>query len=175
MMSRSREMTLSALFMALGVLIPFLFHAVGLGPMFLPMFWPLAVAGFFLEAPFPILVGVLTPVLSTMVTGMPPPPILYKMMAELAILTGFVGLLFRRTRLGLFWILCIGVTLSRGIALLGAAVLAPILGLPPGLYALATLVEGMPGVAAMLILLPPVLKRIMHHPIFRRRTDVAGP
>lgn len=175
MISRIRQITWSAVFVALGVFLPFVFHGVGLGSMFLPMFWPLAAAGFFLEAPFPFLAGLLTPLLSTMVSGMPPPPILYKMMAELAILGGCTGLMYRGTRLGIFWILASGLIVSRGAALLGAALLAPVLGLPPGLYAFATLVEGLPGTVAMLVLLPPVLRRLTHHPVFRRRTDVEGP
>lgn len=155
--------------MALGVLIPFLFHTVGLGPMFLPMFWPLAVAGIFLEVPFAFAVGVLTPLLSTMVSGMPPPPILYKMMIELAVLAWIVSNLFRRTRLGLFWGMGIGLVVSRLTALGIAFLLAPVLGLPPRLYAVATFLEGIPGMVTMMVLLPPVLLRLTHQPIFRNR------
>lgn len=172
MTSRTRQMTLSAVFMALGVLVPFLFHTAGLGPMFLPMFWPLAAAGVFLEFPFAVTAGFLTPVLSTMVTGMPPPPVLYKMMVELAILTGIVSVLIRRTRWGLFWIIALGLVGSRTAAWIVALGLAPILGLPPRLYAFAAIVQGIPGMAAMMVILPLVLTRLTGDPVFRRRSDV---
>ena len=173
MTSRTQHITLSALFMALGILIPFLFHGIGLGSVFIPMFWPIAVSAFFLPFSFAIAVGALTPLLSSMFTGMPPPPTLYKMIFELAFLAGCTCLLYRKTRYGIFWLLLFGLVLSRIVALLGAAAIAPILGLPPEFYAVFSLIEGTPGMIIMLVFLPLILKRITNEPILGlRKPDV---
>ena len=161
--------TLGGLFIALGVLIPYLFHIVGLGPMFLPMFWPMVVSGFFLPAVPAILVGLLTPLLSMFITGMPPPPILYRMMLELAVLAGSVSILYRRTRSGLFWLISVGLIGAMGAGLLGAAVIAPLLGWPPEVYAVATFLEGIPGILTILICMPWLVHRIKGEPVWRRR------
>ena len=66
---RSRHIVLSALFITLGLVLPMLFHGLGLGRFFLPMFWPVAASGFFLTAPFCLAVGILTPWVSFLLTG----------------------------------------------------------------------------------------------------------
>ena len=50
-----------------------LFHlAGGMGVVFLPMHLPVLLAGFFLGPRFGLLVGIITPLLSSLLTGMPP-------------------------------------------------------------------------------------------------------
>ena len=74
-MTRSlRQLILGSLFMALGLVVPMLFHGLGLGPMLMPMFWPLALAGYWLSPALGAVVGLCTPALSALVTGMPPVP-----------------------------------------------------------------------------------------------------
>ncbi len=163
---RTQNLTLSAMFMALGVLIPMLFHGVGLGSIFLPMFWPVAACGFFLPVSYAIAVGLLT-----LLTGMPPisPPILYIMMAELTTLAGTIGFFYQRTRWGTFWLLLTGMAVSRIVLYLFAGVLGPIFGLPPKLISIVSVVKGIPGIITMLILIPIVLKKIKHEVLFRSR------
>ena len=162
-------LTLGALFMALGVLIPIIFHALGLGPIFLPMFWPIAVSGFYLPVVPAMIVGCLTPILSMLLTGMPPPPILYRMVWELAILGGCTACLYRNTRTGLMWPLVGGLIIAQIMGLLGAAAIAPLLGWPPEMYALATFLEGIPGSVTILICVPWLLHRLKNESIWRRR------
>ncbi len=171
MNKRTQQMTLSAMFMAFGVLFPMLFHGLGLGSIFLPMFWPVAAAAFFLDAPLAIAVALLAPVLSSMITGMPPvsPPILQVMMAELFFLAAATSLFYTRTRWGIFWPLLIGLLLSRIVLFLTVIALAPLLGLPPTMFSVTMVVQGMPGVVAILILLPIVMNRIKHEPVFSLR------
>ena len=169
MTSRTQHLTLSAMFMALGILIPILFHAVGLGSFFLPMFWPIAAAGFFLPVPFALMTGILTPVLSAMFTGMPPAPILYKMIFELGLLAGTISLLYRKTRIGLFWLALSGTLGALFIALLGAAALAILFDLPPRLYALISVGKGLPGILCILTIVLYVIHRLKSEPIFSSR------
>ena len=62
---------------------------------------------------FSILAGLLTPLLSMMLTGMPPIPICYLIIAELIAITLTIRILFTRSKLGTFWMLLIALALSR--------------------------------------------------------------
>jgi hypothetical protein len=166
---RTHNLTQSALFIALGVLVPFLFHTVGLGKMFLPMFWPIAASAFFLPTSYSMAVGALTPILSSLSTGMPPPPILYKMIAELALFAGTIGMLYRKTSLGIFWLVLSGLFISEIVTLLSAAAIAPMIGLPPELYAIASFIESIPGVVVVMIMIPLIIKKAKGEPIFATR------
>lgn len=166
-------MIYSAFFMALGFLFPIVFHMTGLGKVFLPMFWPLAVSGFYLTWPFAVAVGILTPFVSFLMTGMPPVPILQLMMIELSVMALTICLIYEKTSLGIFWILISGILISRVFTWVAAGWIAPLLGLPSDLYALGKIIEGIPGVVAMLIAVPLLISRIQHVPIFHlRQPDV---
>ena len=171
MKKKTYQLTLSAMFVALGVLFPMLFHGVGVGAVFLPMFWPIAAAAFFLDLPIALVAALLTPLVSSLITGMPPvsPPILQIIALELVVLASTIVLFYRRTRLGLLWPLLIGLTLSRIVLILVVKIFAPILGLPPQLFSLTVVMQGMPGVIAILILVPLIINRIKHEPIFSSR------
>jgi hypothetical protein len=160
---QARDLTLGALFLALAVLFPILFHAAGLGSVFLPMYWPVAAAGFFLPLWPAVSVGMLAPLLSFLLTGMPPvsPPILHIMAAELFCLAGCTSLLHRRTRLGLFWIVLIALASSRAVQFLAARILAPFFGLPADWISIASVLSGLPGAAAILVLVPPAAGRLL--------------
>jgi hypothetical protein len=170
----TRDITLSAAFIASGLLIPLLFHTIGLGATLLPMFWSVAVAGFFLPAPAALLTGILTPPASFLISGMPPPPVLYKMIFELGTLGLCIALLVRNTRLGGFWIVLSGLAASLGAGLVGSACIAPLLGLPPAFYAAASLVQGLPGIAVMLILIPLLIFRLLKIPALTPRKPHDG-
>ncbi len=160
MNSFTRITTLGGMFVSLGISIPLLFHGLGLGALLLPMFWPIAVCGFYLAPGAAVLVGIFTPVLSSLLTGMPPPPILYKMILELALLGWIVSLTRNRYAAGYFVPLLIGLTAALLGGLAGAVLLAPILGLPAAFYSLANLLSSLPGVALMLIALPLLLRKL---------------
>lgn len=51
-MSTAKKLTYSSLFLALGLVVPQLFHLLGgAGPVFLPMHLPVLLAGFYLGGP----------------------------------------------------------------------------------------------------------------------------
>ncbi len=170
-MSNSRYLTLSAMFIALGVLFPIVFHAAGIANIFLPMFWPVAASLFFLPLYFAIGVGVLTPILSFLLTGMPPisPPIIYIMIIELFTLTLIGGLVYKYTRFGVFWVLLLAFVASRFSLFLAVVPLAKMLGLPPGIATIAYLLKGLPGIISVLFFVTIVLQRIKHEPVWRNR------
>src|SRR5512145_658584 len=71
--SATRFIAFSALFLALAILLPIGFHAFGLGGrVFLPMHIPVLLAGFLTGPLSGMLVGLLAPGASHLLTGMPP-------------------------------------------------------------------------------------------------------
>ncbi len=167
---RVRFLTLSALFIALGVVFPILFHALGIGSVFLPMFWPIAVGGFFLPILHAMIVGGVTPFLSFELTGMPPMMVLPVMIPELVTLAFLVSILKRNDRLGGFWILLFALLGSRIVLFLCAGILGKFIGFSGNMVSLAVLLKSLPGCIAMLFFLPIFLSRVTDRPFFWRKT-----
>lgn len=163
---RTQQLILSALFIALGVAFPILFHMAGLGKMFLPMFWPMAAASFFLSIPFVCMISILTPLTSFLLTGMPPMPILQLMMVEIAVMTISICTLYQRSALGAAWLVGIGVLLSRLITYFAAGFIGPLIGLPDDVYSISRILTGIPGVIAIWVIIPILISRIQHIPLF---------
>lgn len=171
MTSRVGNLVQSAVFIALGVLTPLLFHVIGLGSFMLPLFWPVAVSVFFLPVTWTVGIGMLTPVISMLITGMPPFPVLILLVIELPVLTLISGTLFQKTSAGSFISLFTGLVASRFLFLLLAALLAPLLGLPPQMVTVLYLAKSLPGVIGMLIGIPLFVHRFRGITIFRKRTE----
>ncbi len=164
---KTLQLTLCACFMAMGAVVPVFFHQIGLGKAFMPMFWPMAAAGFFITPVLGLWVGLLTPVLSMLLTGMPPVPVLYKMMMELAVLVSVTAMIKKYRSPGVFWNLLIGMIAGLSAGLAGSFLLARIWGLPPAFYAAASMAGALPGIILILIFLPLIISRIIKKPIFK--------
>ena len=68
-----KKMTLSAMFLALAFVMPFLTGQIPqIGSMLCPMHIPVLLCGFFCGAPWGMLVGFIAPLLRSFVLGMPP-------------------------------------------------------------------------------------------------------
>ena len=68
----TRKLTLSAMFMALAFVMPFLTVQIPqIGSMLCPMHIPVLLCGFFCGAPWGLLVGLVTPLLRSAILGMP--------------------------------------------------------------------------------------------------------
>ena len=84
----------TALLLALGVMLPLVFHAFPLGGrIFLPMHIPVFIAGLMLGPISGLIVGAGSPVLSALVTGRPPVYYMVPMIFELATYGVVAGLL----------------------------------------------------------------------------------
>ncbi|MBN2000800.1 hypothetical protein JW935_24840, partial [candidate division KSB1 bacterium] len=169
MHQRTRNITNGALFLALGLILPPIFHMVGLGPVFLPMMWPLAVGVFFLPAAFAVFLAVFTPILSMFITGMPPVPVVYLLMAQLIGLGATAGWYYRATKHGIFWPLLFGLVVSQLLHFVMVIPLADFLGLPPKMASVAYLARGVPGLFSILIIVPILVNRIKKQPLFVNR------
>jgi thiamine transporter ThiT len=93
----TKKMVLAALFLALGLYLPFLTGQVPqIGSMLLPMHLPVLICGFVCGWPYGLAVGFISPLLRTMLFGMPPFPMVAVPMAfELAAYGLLTGLLYK--------------------------------------------------------------------------------
>ncbi len=67
------KLTLSAMFMAMALVLPFLTAQVPqIGSMLCPMHIPVLLCGFFCGAPWGLMVGLVSPLLRSAILGMPP-------------------------------------------------------------------------------------------------------
>lgn len=157
-----RKLAFGGLFVALAILLPIMFHMVGLGQVFLPMHIPVLLAGFFCGPIVGMLVGMVSPILSALITGMPPlmPPVAQMMVVELALYGLLTGFLYERLHLGAY-ISLIGAMVGGRVAygILGYLVL-PIFGfqrIPLWAPLLGAIGRSLPGVIIQLVCIPLVL------------------
>ena len=94
-MKQTRKIVFAALCVAIGVILPMAFHSIpNSGSIFLPMHIPVLVSGFLCGPMLGLIVGIATPVLSSLMTGMPPATILPSMICELAVYGLMTGVIF---------------------------------------------------------------------------------
>ncbi|HHX28438.1 MAG: ECF transporter S component [Bacillota bacterium] len=156
---------LTGLFTAMGIVLPMGFHAVGMGRTFLPMHIPVLLAGIYVGWRSGLAVGVATPALSGLLTGMPPfvPPTAFAMMVELPVYGVLVALFYRRMRLHPAWAVTLAALAGRVVyGLIGYSVF-PLMGLPgvsPLYPVTAGLAASIPGVLLQIVLVPVIVIRL---------------
>lgn len=157
-----RSMVVSAAMAALALVLPIAFHMVGLGSRFLPMLLPLLLNGFLVPLPWAVLTGALVPVISSLATGMPPlyPPVAAEMAFEGAVLGGVAAIIFRGKSARLWPALISAIVAGRLAGFAAAWVLASVFGLPAAFASIAMLVQGLPGVALQLVVVPLTVRRL---------------
>ena len=160
-----RDTVLTGLVIAMGIGFPIALHLTGggdLGRMFLPMFLPLTAGAFLLRPLHAMFAGALTPILSALLTGMPPlaPPIAFLMVGELVVLTGVISVLTTKTHLNMWIILACAVLAERLVLAVLASGLSSAFGLPPQLVTWGSLLMSLPGIALLFIVVPPVVIRV---------------
>lgn len=171
---RIRRVTAGGLSVAMAVLLPMVFHAVGLGKVFLPMHIPVLVAGFTGGPYVGMVVGVVSPLFSAVLTGMPSlmPPVAQMMMVELGIYGLLTGILSRIASLGVYVPLLTAVVAGRAAyGLLGCWVF-PLLGMtriPMWAPLVAAFGESSPGIVMQVMVVPPLIT------LFRKNLRVFVP
>lgn len=156
-----RQITLAGLFIAIGLILPMAFHVLGPGTTFLPMHIPVLMAGFSLGLPMALLVGILTPILSSLLTGMPLIfPVLPFMILELGTYALGTSFLYRTLKWNVYVSLLVTMVLGR-IAAMGAVwvlVNYTTAKLPnPWVFITGAITAGVPGISIQLILIPPIV------------------
>jgi len=155
----SFDYVLAGLLLSASLVLPVFFHLLGLGSAFMPMFYPLALAGFLVSPPLAMVVGFSAPLLSALLTGMPPfyPPIAFIMMAEGLLFTALPRPLQRLLNLSDGLALLVVLLLDRALLFVLVQAMARFMELPPRLLGWAAVVRGLPGLALMLAVLPWII------------------
>jgi len=164
-MNNTKKLTLSALFLALGILLPYVFHATNLGgSIFLPMHIPVLLAGFFVGPFYALAIGAITPIISGLMTGMPPfapVPVAIVMAFELAAYGFFAGLFYEKLRINPIFSLVLAMICGRIVTGLVIFVLVAAFGfnkLNPVAYVWGSLATSWPGILIQLVLIPAVVE-----------------
>lgn len=150
------------MFLALALALPAAFHAAGLGSSFLPMFYPLVMAGFIIDWPVSAAVGFLAPLASAVLTGMPPfyPPIAFIMAVEGVVLTGIPAFLYRKRGLAVLPVLLIALLCDRVVLFAAAVLVSRWIGLPGDVLGPASVIHGLPGLALIIAVLPTMIRKV---------------
>jgi len=167
----------AGLLVALGILIPFVTgHGFGMaGNILLPMHFTVLLSGFLLGPQGGLLVGVMTPILSSLLTGMPPAfPMLPAMVGELGTYGLATGALWQRGK-GLYISLLGAMVLGRVVHALLMACFIAWQGKAIGFSLLFFLVQGIPGTVLQLVLLPVILRRLGLERPAATETDLCRP
>lgn len=170
-----RAMVVSAVMAALALTLPVAFHAVGLGSRFLPMLLPLLLNGFLVPARWALLAGLVAPWISALATGMPPiyPPVAASVSLEAGVMALTAALLYRPGERNVFLALIPAVLIGRGTSFAVTWWLAELFSLPAAISATAQTMQGLPGVALELTVIPLVVRMLEKRrgPLFEWRFD----
>ena len=162
---RARELALAGMLGALGLLLPIGFHALGWGgKVFLPMHLPVLAAGFLVSPATAVTLGVVVPLLSSLLTGMPPlaPPVAALVALELAAKAGLASVLYRTLRLPMWVVLPVVILADWGVlavAVWWGAALFEIKGSVPNYVAGAVLLS-LPGTILQLAIVPAMVAAV---------------
>lgn len=147
--------------MAISIVMPTVFHFAGPqgGKMFLPLFWGVAMAALLLPVKYAVMVAVFAPVLSHLISAMPPIPMLYFMLAELFIYACMISVL--KNKLSAPAVILVGLIVSRMCYIVIVSLSAMFWQLPPAFTGLTVLLGGvlisLPGIIAQAIIIPTIL------------------
>ena len=163
-MSHIKRLSITALCIALCYVLPIAFHAVGLGSILSPMHIPVLLCGLVCGGGYGALCGLLGPILSSLISGMPPALMLVRMIPELCTYGLVAGLAMRYIRCGSLWgdtYISLAIAMIAG-RIVGGIATAIFFAVTSGTYSIALwatgyFVESRPGIVAHLVLLPVVV------------------
>jgi len=164
-MKNIKSLILSALFLALGIILPFFTGQIPeIGSMLLPMHLPVLLCGFACGWPYGLAIGFITPLLRSLLFSMPPMfPKAVAMALELAAYGTLAGLFYRllpQKNTARIYLSLISAMIGGRIVY--GLVCIPLMGIAKVPYSFeifiaSTVIEALPGILLQLILIPIVL------------------
>lgn len=160
-MSVSKRVVYTGLFLALGLILPQLFHFLPVpdaGKIMLPMHIPAILAGYFLGSKSGMTVGFLSPVLSSLMFGMPPALTMPIMAVELLVYGLSAGILGKKIK-NIYLSLILVMICGRIASGLMYVIFINILGITKLNMAMfiGSLSTGLPGIVLQLVVIPPMI------------------
>lgn len=171
----TRHMIIAAVMIALGIVLPMTFHSFpDGGKVFLPMHIPVMVGAFFLPWTWAIAVGALTPILSFLLTGMPPlapMPMVIIMVFELMTYALIISLLRKKVLkqkkwYSPIWAMIPAMVAGRIIAGLVLFLLLQIylpMKINPLIFVSGGITTGLPGIIAQIIIIPIIYQVLIRN------------
>ncbi|SHO45387.1 ECF transporter S component [Anaerocolumna xylanovorans] len=172
--NRTNKLVLSALFIAIGIILPFVTLQIpSIGNMLLPMHIPVILCGFICGGPYGLIVGFILPLLRSILFGMPPlMPTAVSMSFELATYGLISGIIYQRIA---------GKRFAAYISLIGAMIAGRIVwgAVSFGLYtllgniftwkifAMQAVINAIPGIIIQLVLIPLLVSSLKHAGVIR--------
>lgn len=162
-MSYVKKSIISAVCIALCVVLPMAFHSIkNAGSIFLPMHIPVLLCGLICGWPFGLLCGIAGPILSSLITGMPPFAYLPSMMIEL-LAYGFIsGLMMqiihtKKIYVDLYTSLVAALIMGRLVAGVSKALIFAAGNYSIALWTTSYFVTALPGIIIQLVLIPSIV------------------
>lgn len=163
-MKRTKTMVTAALFLALGLVLPFLTGQIPtIGSMLLPMHIPVLLCGFVCGWQYGLIVGVVTPLFRSVLFGMPPMmPTAVGMAFELAVYGLICGILYRklpRKKINIYITLIAAMIIGRLAWGIISLFLYGMMGnaFSVQLFLGGALLNAIPGIVIQLILIPIIV------------------
>lgn len=163
-MRSTKKLTLSALFLALGLIMPFITGQIPeLGSMLLPMHIPVLICGFVCGWKYGLVVGFITPLLRSVTFGMPPMvPTAVGMAFELAAYGAVAGVLyicFKKSKVGTYFSLLGAMVAGRIVWGIASIVVYRLMGniFTWEIFAAGAVLQAIPGIMLQLVVVPPVI------------------
>lgn len=157
---QARDISIGGLMGALAVALPWLFHWIpGAGVVLLPMHLPVLVAGLLVNLPVSGVVGFIAPLVSGLLTGMPPLPTAILMAPQLLALAVCAGLLWRKVGLNIYLVAICSVLAAQLVFAAEIALVGELLKVKwTAVGYLATgIVAGLPGIGLQIGVIPPLV------------------
>ncbi len=174
--SSVKRICICALCIALCYVLPIAFHSFGVGTVFLPMHIPVLLCGLLCGWAYGAICGICGPLLSSLISSMPPATALVSMLPELCVYGLASGLLLRFVRTkstyaDLYIALIGAMLLGRLVGGVAKALFLLSGGKTVAIAALASsyFVEGLPGIVIQLVLLPTLVFVLMKARLIEER------
>ena len=163
-MKNTKKITLSALFLALGLVMPFVTMQIPeIGSMLLPMHIPVMICGFVCGWKYGLLVGFITPLLRSVIFGMPyMMPTAVGMAFELATYGAMAGLLYytlKKTKFRTYISLLVAMIVGRIVWGMASMIIYQMMGsaFTWQIFVASAFITAIPGIVVQLVVIPPII------------------
>ena len=161
---KTKEITLSGIFLLLGLILPFVTGQVPqFGSMLLPMHLPVMLAGLCLPMPNAVLVSFLLPIIRSLLFAMPPMyPTAIAMAFELGTYAIVINFIFKRLKnkniLAVYCSLIPAMLIGR---IVWGGIMYMLTGIGFQAFLASAFINAIPGIVLQLVLIPLIMKFIM--------------
>lgn len=155
----NKDLAFAGLFGAAALVLPFLFHLIPMGKIFLPMYLPLVALAFFAKPQITAITAFVVPILSAILTGMPPfyPPVAFAMAFELTIMTFIISWIWQRWKQSVLVVLIPVLFFGRLLQLGLGFIIGLFLDLPPEFLSVVSVLAGLPGIVLICVTIPALV------------------